>query len=518
MKKIKSLQLLVTSDIHGFIMPTTFRKTEENLGFAKAASIIEDLREKKPSLLIDNGDLLQGSPLTYYHQQFHLGEKNPVIDVANALGYDLAVFGNHEFNYGLSFLEKSVEESQFPWVSGNIYHEDGSSFTTPYVIKEIDGVVIGIVGVTTHFVPLWEEPKHIEGIQFCDAFEEAKKWLNHLRDHEKVDVTVLCYHGGFSHDLHTGELIEPDTGENQGYQMCKELDFDILITGHQHREISTKAFGKSIVQPGSKAGCVAAIDLDVEIENGEVVSIHHEPSLHYVSEDTPVHSGIVSRIADFHAQTETWLDQTMGRIEGSLLFQDAFAVRVHKHPYIEFIQNVQMDATNAAISCTSLFHDGAGGFPNEVTMRHIVTNYIYPNTLKVLSVSGRHILEALEQNATYFSIKDGTLTVSDAFKYPKAQPYNYDMWEGIQYVIDVRKPIGERITEVTYKGRPLDSNSNYEVVMNSYRATGAGNFPYFAECPVLKDIQTDMTELIANYFRKNPIVKATCQRNWTILY
>ena len=89
MKKMKSLQLLVTSDIHGFIMPTTFRKTEENLGFAKAASIIEDLREKKHSLLIDNGDLLQGSPLTYYHQQFHAGKKNPVIDVANTIGYDL---------------------------------------------------------------------------------------------------------------------------------------------------------------------------------------------------------------------------------------------------------------------------------------------------------------------------------------------------------------------------------------------------------------------------------------------
>ena len=132
---------------------------------------------------------------------------------------------------------------------------------------------------------------------------------------------MLCYHGGFSHDLKTGELIEPDTGENQGYQMCRELDFDILITGHQHREISTKAFGKSIVQPGSKASCVAAIALDVEIENGKVLSVHHEPSLHYVSEDTPVHPGIVSRIADFHAQTEKWLDQPMGRIEGNLLFE-----------------------------------------------------------------------------------------------------------------------------------------------------------------------------------------------------
>ena len=262
---------------------------------------------------------------------------------------------------------------------------------------------------------------------------------------KKVDVTVLCYHGGFSHDLKTGELIEPDTGENQGYQMCRELDFDILITGHQHREISTKAFGKSIVQPGSKASGVAAIALDIEIENGKVLSVHHEPSLHYVNEDTPVHPEL-SRGLRISCPNRKMVRPTDGENEGSLLFHDAFAVRVQKHPYIEFIQNVQMDTTNAPISCTSLFLDGAGGFPNEVTMRHIVTNYIYPNTLKVLSVSGRHILEALEQNATYFSIKDGTLTVSDAFKYPKAQPYNYDMWEGIQYVIDVRKPIGSRIT------------------------------------------------------------------------
>ena len=125
MNSKKQLQLLVTSDIHGYIMPTTFRKTEEALGLAKAATIIDSLRAKKSSILIDNGDLLQGSPLTSYHQQFHSQEKNPVIDAANILGYDLAIFGNHEFNYGLPFLRKSVEESHFPWVSGNIYNEDG---------------------------------------------------------------------------------------------------------------------------------------------------------------------------------------------------------------------------------------------------------------------------------------------------------------------------------------------------------------------------------------------------------
>lgn len=518
MRRKKQLQILVTSDIHGYIMPTTFRKTEEALGLAKAATIIDQLREKKPSILIDNGDLLQGSPLTSYHQQFHSQEKNPVIDAANILNYDLAVLGNHEFNYGLPFLKKSMEESLFPWVSGNIYEKDGSTFTTPYVIKEIDGIRIGIVGITTHFVPIWEDPKHIKGIEFRDALQQAEKWLTQLRDHEDVDVSVLCYHGGFSHDIVTGELIEADTEENQGYQMCEQLNFDIFITGHQHREICTTAFGKSIIQPGTKGICVAAIDLDIEIENGKVLSVQHEPSLHYVYHDTPAHPEIVSRIERLHIKTEKWLDEPIGKVKGNMLFDEAFQVRVHKHPYIEFIQKVQMEAGNVQISCTSLFQDGAGGFPNDITMRHIVTNYLYPNTLKVLKVSGQLILEALEQSASYFTIKNGSLSVSDRFKYPKAQPYNYDMWEGIQYVIDVRRPIGMRVTDVSFEGRPLDVNATYEVVMNSYRASGAGNFPYFAHCPVLKEIETDMTKLIVDYFKKHPIIEATCHRNWTIIY
>lgn len=512
----KQLQLIITSDVHGYIMPTTFRKMDEEIGLTKAACIIENLRKVKPSILIDNGDMLQGSPLTYYHQQFHPEQPNPVINAANALNYDLAVLGNHEFNYGLSFLKKSIEESTFSWLGGNIYNEDGTSFTTPYIIKELEGVRIGIVGVTTHFVPIWEVPEHISGIEFKDAFEHAKKWLEHLRHNEKVDITILCYHGGFSHDIYTGKLIEPDTGENQGYQMCKHLDFDMFITGHQHREICTKAFGKSIVQPGTKGACVASISLDLEMENGKVISINHEPSLHYVDEKTPIHQPIANRIQNFHLLTEKWLDEPIGRVEGNLLFEDAFHVRVHKHPYLQFIQRVQMDATNTQISCTSLFHDGPGGFPKLVTMRHIVTNYIFPNTLKVLTVSGKHIVQALEQNATYFSMEDDQLTVSHSFRYPKAQPYNYDMWEGIEYVMDIRRPIGERITKVSYQGNPLDLRSTYDVVMNNYRATGAGNFPYFADCPVIKDIQIDMTELIANYFRRNPIVQATCQQNWEV--
>ncbi|EON70334.1 bifunctional metallophosphatase/5'-nucleotidase [Lysinibacillus sphaericus] len=514
----KKLQLLVTSDIHGYLMPTTYRRTLEPLGLVKLASIIEELRGQTPSLLIDNGDLIQGSPLASYYHANHSHRPNPIIEIANFLNYDVAIFGNHEFNYGLPFLKKAVTQSQFPWLSGNIFHEDGTAFTQPYIVKELDGIRIGIIGVTTHFVPVWEESAHIEDLDFHDAFESAKRWITHIRQHEQVDVVVLCYHGGFSHDLSSGELLEPNTGENQGYLMCKELECDIVITGHQHREIATKAFAKSIVQPGTKGNCLAAITIELDIENGQIINKHHEATLHYVEEDTPACPQVISLLEAIHQQTENWLDEPLGTIEGNMLFENAFHVRVYKHPYIEFIQNVQMAMTNTSISCTALFHDGPGGFPKDVTRRHIVTNYIFPNTLKVLRVKGKQIVQALEQNASYFSLKDGDLTISKSFLYPKAQPYNYDMWEGINYTLDIRRPIGERVTEVTFQGEPLNLQASYDVVMNNYRATGAGNFPYFADCPIIKDVQTDMTELITRYFEEHPIIQATQHQNWKILF
>lgn len=513
----RQIQLLITSDIHGYIMPTTFRTTTEPLGLAKVASLIENLRKERATILIDNGDLIQGSPLTYFHHAFQEHTPDPVIQSANLLNYDMAVFGNHEFNYGKAYVQSIVAQSHFPWLSGNIVNEDSTLFTQPYLIKEIEGLRIGFIGVTTHFVPFWEEPEHIEGLDFEDAFERAQYWISHLRRANQVDLIVLCYHGGFSYDLHTGEKIEPATGENQGYEMCEELDFDILITGHQHRELADTIFGKSIVQPGSKGSCIGVITIDMEVVNGHR-QIHHTPSLVYVTDTTPTHEGIVQQIADSYNRTESWLDEMIGQIDQDILFTDAFHVRVHKHPYIELIQQIQMEMSGASISCAALFHDQSGGFPAKVTMRSIVNNYVYPNTLKVLRVSGQHLLEALEQNATYFTIENNELTVSKTFIYPKAQPYNYDMWEGIDYTMDIRQPIGKRITKAQYNGDPIQTDHYYEVVMNNYRATGAGNFHYFAGCEVIKDIQIDMTELIARYFQAHPSIQASCRKNWEILY
>ncbi len=440
-----------------------------------------------------------------------------MITAANDLQYDAAVFGNHEFNYGLATLKDVIAQSHFPWLAANIYYENKEHLSKPYIIKEIDGIRIAILGVTTHFVTLWEEPSNIEGLQFHDAYESAKHWVQLIRKTEDIHLLVVCYHGGIERDLETGDLAEADTGENQGYKISEIDGIDILITGHQHREIAKKFNGKSVIQPGTKGTCMAEIDVKVELdEELNINRLFHEPSLIYVNDLTETDDESLTNAISLQKRLESWLDEPIGTVSGNMLIEDSFQARLVDHPYVEFINNIQLEISGAQISSTALFHNEKGGFNYRVTMRDIMNNYIYPNTLKVLLLSGNDIRLALEQCATYFAVADGELVVNPEFLIPKSQPYNYDMWEGIEYEFTISNPIGQRVTKLHWNNEPMSMNDQFKVVMNSYRATGAGNFPMFQDKPVLKEIQSDMIEVIAQYFINHKKISATCNQNWFV--
>nr|WP_106782555.1 bifunctional UDP-sugar hydrolase/5'-nucleotidase [Lysinibacillus timonensis] len=517
MKTIE-FSILATSDIHGYLFPTSYRHPDlTQLGLAKLSTIIQKKRQEKSIILLDNGDFIQGSPLTFYHNKFATSEPNPMIVAANQLQYDAAVFGNHEFNYGLTTLRNVMKQSHFPWLAANILDETGSYLGNPYIIKVVDGLRIAILGVTTHFVTLWEEPAHIKGLQFNDAYESAKHWVKTIRETENVDLLVLCYHGGFERNLETGELAEADTGENQGYKMSSIDGVDVLITGHQHREIATVLNSKPVVQPGTKGICLAEVSIEVEIDSHQnVLNVSYKPSLVYVNDTTETDEQLCLLAAPLQNELENWLNDTIGTVKGDMVITDSFAARLTEHPFVEFINKIQLEISGAQIASTALFHDEKGGFSNRITMRDIMNNYIYPNTLKVLLLSGEDIRLALEQCATYFDVVDGELVVNRDFLIPKAQPYNYDMWEGIEYEFTISNPVGQRVTKLFWNNEPMSMTDQFTVVMNSYRATGAGNFPMFQNKPVIKEIQTDMTELIAQYLIEHKEIVPTCNHNWIV--
>lgn len=518
----KRLTIVETSDIHGHIFPYTYsNKTYVPYGLGLISTYLKNLRkEEECVLVIDNGDIIQGTPLMLYYVKQKNEHQNPIVLAMNDLKYDVAVIGNHEFNYGLDILKKTVEESSFPWLSCNILSNEIKKpyFGTPYVIKEFDDLKIAVLGATTHYIPNWEDPNHIKGLLFEDAYETIKRWVTKIREVEKPDFLIVAYHGGIESDLETGKPTEEPTGENQAYQICQHIEgIDLLLTGHQHRKVIGKINGVPVIQPGANGEAIGKITVEFVKKDGKWKVLNLKPVIEEFHQ-VEVDSQLLRKIQHYENETQKWLDQTIGYVEGNMQIDNPFQVRTKEHPFIEFVNKVQMHTANVSISCTALLTDEAKGFNQTITVRDIVSNYIFPNTLKVIEVTGEDIKFALERSASYFKIENRELIVNPSFSRPKPQHFNYDMWEGIEYIFDIRKPIGERVVKLYHDGKPIDRKKKYEVVMNNYRAGGGGDYTMFKGKKVKKDIQQDMVEVMIKYILENPQVKATCNNNWEVVW
>ncbi|WP_010283251.1 bifunctional metallophosphatase/5'-nucleotidase [Bacillus timonensis] len=521
MKSI-TITILETSDIHGNIFPINYGSNDKaELGLGKIATVIkQERRRNRNTIVIDNGDLIQGTPLTYHYVRSNSHKPNPMIALLNDLHYDAAVVGNHEFNYGMDVLQKAINESNFPWLSANILNEKGEPFIgKPYLLIELeDGVKAAILGVTTHYIPNWENPEHIKGLTFDDALESTKKWVEKIRTEENPDIMIVSYHGGFEADLETGEPTEKLTGENQGYRICTEIEgIDLLLTGHQHRSLSGKVNGVPIVQPSFNGQAIGKATITL-MRNEDMWTItESKPELIFVNE-IEADEASLQLVKEYEYETQEWLDKPIGQVIGNMTIDDPLKARLKDNALVEFINKVQMEVAKVSISNTALFNNVTKGFPSNITMRDVVSNYIYPNTLTVIRISGKDLKEALERSASYFILENGEVTVNPSFTTPKPQHYNYDMWEGIDYIFDLTKPIGERVVRLSFKGNPVRPDGEYDVVMNNYRAGGGGEYVMFKDKPIIKDIPLDMSELIANYILERGTIEATVNNNWKVIW
>ncbi|MHA7967642.1 bifunctional metallophosphatase/5'-nucleotidase [Paenibacillus sp. CAU 1782] len=530
--------IMMTSDIHGAIRPVDYNtNAPRREGLAMLASLVASEREKSPELLlIDNGDLLQGSPLASYAAAFTGQEDiHPFINVLNELRYDAAVIGNHEFNYGLPLLRKAVQDSRFPWLSANIVALEGQTpvsenpptaglvpaFGPPYMIKTLSsGVKVALLGVTTHYIPNWEQPAHIHGLAFLDTLETVRRWVSHIHEHEQPDVLAVSYHGGFERDPESGEPTERLTGENQGYAICMEVEgIDVLLTGHQHRRLTGEINGVTIVQPGVSGAACGRIAIELEKREGERWRIMKKEArlLEADSEGNSPDRAVMELTETTEAAAQAWLDQPIGVLDGNLSVDDPFLLRLREHPFMSFVHQVQMEATGAELSSAAFLSEQGGGFSGSITVRDISSNFIYPNTLTVLRLSGRDIKEALEQSARYFAMNDtGEIGVNPDYLRPKPQHYNYDMWAGIHYELNIAKPPGSRVAKLERSGQPLEMDGEYSVVMNNYRASGGGDYAMYVGKPVLYEGADDMAALVERYIRNHQPLSVPKTGNWRV--
>jgi 2',3'-cyclic-nucleotide 2'-phosphodiesterase/3'-nucleotidase len=229
--------------------------------------------------------------------------------------------------------------------------------------------------------------------------------------------------------------------------------------------------------------------------------------------------GIIDLVRTHEKKTQNWLDTPIGQAIGDMSISNPMEARTRDNAIIEFINKVQMFYGGVSLSNTALFDDQARGFNPIITVREVVSNYIYPNTLKVIRVTGQDIKDALEQSAGYFAEYDGKdYHVSAEFSIPKAQHYNYDMWEGIDYQINISLPIGSRVTKLHYEGHPIDLQATFDVAMNNYRAGGGGNYSMFQGKQVIRELPTDISELLTTYILEKRTIEATINANWEVVH
>ncbi len=493
MKKIKIVQ---TSDLHGFLYPSNYFE-DKPIGIYGFKDELLD-----SDLIIDSGDLIQGSALTTYQSKQGLYKPNVIIDTLNAIGYDIFTFGNHEFNYGKEYLIESLRGFNGEIVCANIVGLDEIE-VKPYITREILGLTIGVIGFVTPVIPYFEKEEHIKGIDFLDPVEVYGKYESELK--EKCDIIIVNYHGGFEYDFRDSnpKSIET-TKENQGIELVTKYDsIDILLSGHQHQVLCEKFKNTLIMQPGYAGAYFSKVEIDPKTKevSGELVANPGASNPRFIGQSVELEENV-----------QEFLNQPIFTLEKDMLVTNHFDARLNSCEYINFVHLTQLDATGADISVTSLF-DTAQGFSKDITMRQIIANYPFANSLKVLKLHRDDIIDALEVCASYYEIDEDNLIVSDKFSKPKLQHYQYDVMFGFEYEFDIRKPVGSRVVKTTLEDR------YYDVVMSNYRASNYGWYPMYEKGEVVKEISADMQELIMNFLTKGTInINSLSKKNYKILF
>ena len=486
----QKLNIYFTSDLHGYIYPTDYRSTgERNLGLFKCAS---RFRKDGSTLIIDGGDLLQGSPLgTFCHDT--VGSAAQFAEIMNRCGYDYVTLGNHDFNYGMPYLDSYLNVLRARCVCENVCREDGSVRFPARVHVLENGLRIGIVGIVTDYVNIWERAEHLSGIRIGDPLPAAAAALAALKG--KVDLTVCIYHGGFERDLGSGRTLSV-TRENIAYQICQELDFDILLTGHQHMSVPGQMVnGTFVVQPSDKGQEFLHVEASVSGQEK-----------HFSSETIPAHGECradwLEAFSDIERGAQSWLDQVVGHLDAPMVPDTPLHMASAGSALANLFNTVQLATSGAQLSVTSLANDAAG-LPKVVRRRDILNAYPYTNTLTVLKITGAVLRQAMERSAEYFTRdSDGTLRVSDCFLQPKVEHYNYDYYAGVRYAYDISRPVGERVVELSVNGRPVSDTDLFTACLSSYRASGTGGYDCYQDCPVVQEIGAEMSDLLLDYFKQ----------------
>ncbi|MFD4720174.1 bifunctional metallophosphatase/5'-nucleotidase [Streptomyces sp. NPDC058423] len=515
-EKRYSFTVMGTTDLHGNVFNWDYftdrefdDKAHNDVGLAKISTLVEQVREEKGrrnTLLIDAGDTIQGTQLSYYYAKVdpitaRRGPVHPMAQAMNAIGYDAAALGNHEFNYGIPVLRKFQEQCDFPLLGANAL--DARTLRPafpPYSMHRLctphgRDVRVAVLGLTNPGIAIWDKANVSGKMVFPGLEEQAAKWVPKLRS-MGADVVIVSAHSGSSGTSSYGDQLPYI--ENAAALVAEQVPgIDAILVGHAHTEIAeytvtNKETGRPVVlsEPLKWGQRLTLFDFDLVWERGRwtVAKVGAKVlNTNSVAEDP----GITRLLGDEHAKVVAYVNQVIGTSTAAMATADA---PWKDEPIIDLINHVQAETVKAALaggqwaalpvlSQASCFSRTAAIPAGQVTIRDAAGLYPFENTLEARLMTGAQLKDYLEYSARYYvqtpagaPVDTAKLTNADGIP-----DYNYDAVSGLTYEIDIAKPAGARIVNLAFDGTALDPAAQFVLAVNNYRASGGGAFPHVAK-------------------------------------
>jgi 2',3'-cyclic-nucleotide 2'-phosphodiesterase/3'-nucleotidase len=545
------LTVLGTTDLHGNVFNWDYFKNAEyddsahnDVGLAKVSTLVNQVRAdrgKQNTLLLDAGDTIQGTSLAYYYakvEPISRRVEHPMATAMNAIGYDAAALGNHEFNYGIPYLRTFEKQLDFPLLAANATTDaTGRPAFAPYVIKTVrtpqgKPVKVGILGLTNPGIAIWDKA-NVEGqMSFGGLVEQAARYVPELK-RKGADVVVVAAHSGADTSSSYGDTLP--FPENAATLVAEQVpDIDAILVGHAHQEIAERvvtntATGEPVVlsEPLKWGERLSVFDIDLTLTRGRWSVESVDASV--LNSSTVAEDPKIVRL--LREEQQTVVDYVNGVIGTSTEAMSAATARYEDTSALDFINYVQAGAVKAeltgadaelpVLSIAAPFNKDAAIPQGDVSVRDIAGLYIYDNTLLGIKLTGAQVKAYLEKSAEYFkpAASPGTYAAADLTNAttptaPNGTPdYNYDVMGGLDqpltYDIDLARPVGSRITGLAYGGVPVTDDQEFVVAINNYRQSGGGNFPGVTTAPVVYNRQVEIRQLLIDWVSAHQVVDPT---------
>ncbi|MDY6241744.1 MAG: bifunctional metallophosphatase/5'-nucleotidase [Prevotella sp.] len=481
------LRVVETSDMHGSFFPYDFLNHRPKAGStARVSSYVNALRQQYGDrlLLFDNGDILQGQPLSYFSNFIDTTDVNIAAQVVNYLRYDAQTIGNHDIEPGHKVYDKWMSEVKCPVLGANIIDtKTGQPYAKPYAIIERNGVRIAVLGMLTPAIPNWLSPDIWSGLRFDDMVATARRWMPVLRNKEKADVVIGLFHSGKEGGITTDTYME-DASE----VVAREVPgFDLVLFGHdhtRHNDTVTNTAGHQVVclDPANNAMSVADARICLSKANGKWTVDSIRGSINSVA-NLPIDQAYEDHFKAYINKVNRFNDEPIGTFKHTIRTADCY---FGNSAFNDLILNLELSITGADIAFTAplLFNDSIKAGP--VAMSDMFKLYKYENMLYVMRLTGEEIRKHLEMSYDlWFNTMTGPddhlllldrRTGGDAQRMGfKNLSFNFDSAAGIDYTVDVTKPNGQKVTILRMSnGQPFEPKRWYRVAINSYRANGGG--------------------------------------------